>query len=133
MESISLENVIRQCGDFNRFQFIHYIFLCFLNFCSSLTGFYYVFGLARPYFRCQFPSTIWPNDDEFNPSNSTQSLLLEQFQYLTWKCEDINGTICKKFVYDHSEYGKTFTEVGNYVCRSAIDKTWLSTAYQIGT
>ncbi len=133
MEEISLENIIKQCGDFNRYQFIHYIFLSLLNFSSGITGFYYVFGLAEPYFRCQLPSNIWRNDSQYDPYNSTHKLLLEQYQYLQSKCEDINGTTCRSFVYDRSVYGRTFTEEAGYVCDNVFEKTWMSTAYQIGT
>jgi hypothetical protein len=133
MEEISLENIIKRCGDFNRYQLIHYICLSLLNFSSGVTGFYYVFGLAEPYFRCQLPSDIWPNDNKYNPYNSTHRLLLEQYQYSQSKCEDINGTICHSFVYDRSVYGRTFTEEAGYVCDNVFGKTWMSTAYQIGT
>lgn len=133
MEEISLENVIKRCGDFNRYQLIHYIFLSLLNFSSGVTGFYYVFGLAEPLFRCRFSADIWPDDNQYYTMNSTHSLLLEQFQYLPSKCEDINATKCQSFVYDRSVYGRTFTEEAGYLCGDSIKKTWLSTAYQIGT
>jgi OCT family organic cation transporter-like MFS transporter 4/5 len=132
-EEISLENIIKRCGDFNRYQLIHYIFLSLLNFSSGVTGFYYVFGLAEPYFRCQLPSDIWPDDNQYHSYNSTHSLLLEQYQYSQSKCEDINGTTCHSFVYDRSVYGRTFTEEAGYVCDNVFEKTWMSTAYQIGT
>jgi hypothetical protein len=133
MDDISLENVIKRCGDFNRFQLLHYIFLSLLNFSSGVTGFYYVFGLAEPKFRCQLPSNVWPNDDQFNSYNISHSLLLDQFQYSTSKCKDINGSTCSSFVYDRSVFGRTFTEDAGYICDDSIQKTWLSTAYQIGT
>jgi hypothetical protein len=132
-EEISLENVIRRCGDFNRFQFIHYIFLSILNFSSGVTGFYYVFGLAEPYFRCRLPSNVWPNDNEFNSYNATHQSLLNQYQYIRSTCADVNGTTCNGYVYDRSVFGRTFTEEAGYVCNDAFEKTWLSTAYQIGT
>ncbi|CAF1322385.1 unnamed protein product [Rotaria sordida] len=109
MEEVSLENVIRRCGDFNRFQLIHYIFLSFLTLSSGINGFYYVFGLAEPDFYCRLSSN-----------------------YSTSKCEDINGSTCNEFVYDRTIFGRTFTEEAGYVCSKAIKKTWLSTAYEIG-
>jgi hypothetical protein len=132
MEEVTLENVIRRCGDFNRFQFIHYIFLSVLNFSSSITGFYYVFGLAEPHFRCQLPSNVWPDDNKYVYDNATHKDLLAQYKYFPSKCE-INGTDCTSFVYDRSVFGRTFTEVGDYVCGASVKKTWLSTAHQIGT
>lgn len=133
MEEVSLENVVRRCGDFNRYQFIHFILLSILNFSSSITGFYYVFGLAEPHFRCQLPSNVWPNDNAYKSYNMTHSSLLDQFQYLPLKCEDANGTTCSSFVYDRSIFGRTFTEEGGYICSNSLKKTWLSTAHQIGT
>jgi len=133
MEDVTLENVIRRCGDFNRYQLIHYIFLSLLNFSSGITGFYYVFGLAEPYFRCKLPSDLWIDDNKYNLNNVNHSLLLNEFQYLPSKCEDINGTRCNSFVYDRSIFGLTFTEEAGYICGHSIEKTWLSTAYQIGT
>ncbi|CAF1518619.1 unnamed protein product [Rotaria sp. Silwood1] len=133
MEEVSLENVIRRCGDFNRFQLIHYIFLSLLTIGSGIAGFYYVFGLAEPDFHCRISSNIWPDNDKFHFYNTNSSLLLDQFQNSTSKCKDINGSTCNEFVYDRSIFGRTFTEEAGYVCDNAIKKTWLSTAYQIGT
>lgn len=133
MNDISLENVIRRCGDFNRYQLIHYIFLSFLNFSSGITGFYYVFALAEPSFRCQLPSNIWPNDNQFSSYNKTHDDLINEYNISNFKCEYINNTKCNSFVYDQSIYGRTFTEEAGYICDNSITKTWLSTAYQIGT
>jgi hypothetical protein len=133
VDEISLENVLRRCGDFSRYQLIHYIFLSLLNLCSGVTGFYYVFGLAEPLFRCRLPSDIWPADNQYEVANTTHSLLLESFQFLPYKCDDVDGSICYDYVYDRSVYGKTFTEEAQLVCSNDFKKTWLSTAYQIGT
>jgi hypothetical protein len=133
MEEVTLENVIRRCGDFNRFQLIHYILLSILNFSSSITGFYYVFGLAEPLFRCQLPSDVWPNDNQYKSYNITHSNLLEQYGYSPSQCETKSGVACTSFVYDRSVFGRTFTEEAGYVCTGALKKTWISTAHQIGT
>lgn len=133
MDEVSLENIIKRCGDFNRYQLIHYIFLSLLNFSSGMTGFYYVFGLAEPFFRCQLPADVWPDDNQYQSYNSTHSRFLEHFQYSQSKCEGVNGTLCDSFVYDRSVYGRTFTEEAGYLCGNSLKKTWLSTAYQIGT
>jgi len=132
MEEVSLENVIRRCGDFNRYQFLHYIFLSILNFSTSITGFYYVFGLAEPLFRCRLPSNVWPDDNQYQSYNTTHSLFLAQYQSFPSQCE-INGTRCNSFVYDRSVFGRTFTEEADYICGGNLKKTWLSTAHQIGT
>jgi hypothetical protein len=132
MDEVTIENVLRKCGDFNRFQFIHFVFLSILNYSSSITGFYYVFGLAEPLFRCKLPADVWPNDNQYLPYNLTHSNLINQYQYLPSVCT-INDTDCTSFVYDRSVFGKTFTEVGDYICDSSVKKTWLSTAHQIGT
>ncbi len=133
MDDVTLENVLRRCGDFNRYQLIHYILLSILNFSSSITGFYYVFGLAEPKFRCQLPSNVWPNDNNYQFNNISHSQLLEQFEYFPLKCSNLNGSTCNSFVYDRTVFGRTFTEEGNYICGDSIKKTWVSTAHQIGT
>jgi hypothetical protein len=129
---ISLENVLRRCGDFGRFQFIHFFFLNLITIVSGITTYYYVFGVAEPSFRCRLPSNIWPHDDQFKPINNTHQLLIETWLSSSSKCDDINGSICSDFVYDQSVFGRTFTEDANFVCRNAVKKTWLATLYQIG-
>jgi hypothetical protein len=133
MNEVSLENVIRRCGDFNRFQLIHYVFLNLLNLGSGITGFYYVFGLAEPLFRCQLPANLWPDDHQYHSPNDTHRLLVERYQSNTSHCELVNGSRCERLVYDRTVFGRTFTEEANYVCSDAMKKTWLATAYQIGT
>lgn len=131
-EENSLENIFRRCGDFHRFQLIHYICLSVLTVCSGATGFYYVFGLAEPNFRCQLPTNVWPDDHEYEPLNATYRSYIDAYQLTPLKC-DINGTTCSHFVFDRSIYGLTFTEEAQFVCNNELKKTWLSTAYQIGT
>lgn len=131
-EDSSLENILRRCGDFNRFQLIHYFFLSLLTICSGATGFYYVFGLAEPNFRCRLPSEVWPDDNEYEPSNTTYRSLIDAFQLTPLKC-DVNGTTCPSYVFDQRVYGLTFTEEAQFVCKNELKKTWLATAYQIGT
>lgn len=133
MDELTLENIIRRCGDFGRYQWLHFFFLCILNFSSGITGFYYVFGLAEPYYRCRLPSNIWPDDNQYTAINTTHQHLLDQYLMPSSKCENINGTSCHDFVYDRSVYGTTFTEEANFICSHAMKKTWLSTVYQIGT
>jgi hypothetical protein len=120
---ISLENIIRRCGDFGRYQLIHYIFLSLISISTGILGYYYVFGVAEPSFRCRLPSTIWLDDDQ---------LQVDTWLSLTSQCNDINGSICANFVYDRSVFGRTFTEDANFVCNHAVKRTWLSTVYQIG-
>jgi hypothetical protein len=133
MDEISVENVIRRCGDFGVYQWIHFVFLCILNFSNSLTGFYYVFGLAEPFFRCQLPSNVWPDDNQYKAINATQQYLLDNYLSSSSKCENINGFQCNNFVFDRSVFGRTFTEEAQLVCENELKKTWLSTIYQIGT
>jgi hypothetical protein len=131
-DKISLENVLRRCGDFGRYQLIHYIFLNLIWISAGINGYYYVFGVAEPSFRCQLPSNIWPDDDQFQSINSTHQYLIDSFILPTSKCENINGSKCIHFVYDRSVFGLTFTESSNFVCSNAVQRTWLATAYQIG-
>jgi hypothetical protein len=133
MDEISLENVIRRCGDFGLYQWIHFVFLCFLNFSSGMTGFYYVFALAEPLFRCRLPSDVWPDDNQYKAINATHQYLLDKNLLPSSKCENINGSSCNDFVFDRSVYGRTFTEEAKFVCGNALTKTWLSTIHAIGT
>ena len=133
MEEVSLENVIRRCGDFGRYQWIHFAFLCLLNFSSGMTGFYYVFGLADPDFRCRLPSDVWPNDNEYQSMNTSHQRLLDTFLTPSSKCDYANGSSCHDFVFDPSVYGRTFTAEAQFVCKNALKKTWISTVYEIGT
>lgn len=127
----SLENILRKCGDFHRFQIIHYIFLNLITLGSGITTYYYVFGVAEPSYRCRLPWNIWSDEDPYHAINVTHQNYLNQFQQ-TSKCDGINGTICQSFVYDQSIFGRTFTEEGNYICDNSLKKTWLSTMYQVG-
>jgi hypothetical protein len=128
---ISLENVLRKCGDLGRYQLINYIFLNLITLGSGITTYYYVFGVAEPSYRCQLPFNIWPYDDQYQPINITHQDLINQWQQSS-KCNDINGSICRNFIYDRSVFGRTFTEEGNYICEKSLQKTWLSTMYQVG-
>mgnify|MGYP001078279302 FL=1 len=132
-EEISLENVLRRCGDFGIYQWIHFVMLCIINFSGGMTGFYYVFGLAEPEFRCRLPEDIWPNDNQYLFANETHQQLLQTYMSLSSKCENINGSKCTNFVFDRSVYGLTFTEEASFVCDDALKKTWLNTAHAIGT
>ncbi len=132
MEEISLENVLRRCGDFGRYQLIHYIFLNLICIGTGINAFFYVFGVAEPAFRCQLPSNIWSDKDQFEFINDTHQLLVDTWISSTSKCDGINGSKCADFVYDRSVFGRTFTEDSNFVCDNAVKRTWLSTAYQIG-
>ena len=116
---ISLETVLRQCGDLHRYQFIHYIFLTLITIGSGITTYYYVFGVAEPLYWCRLPR------------NSTHQDLIDRYQS-TGKCEDSNGSICQNFLYDRSVFGRTFTEEGDFICGKSLTKTWLSTMYQVG-
>ena len=111
---ISLENVLKQCGDFGRYQWIHYLFLNLIAIVSGIATYYYVFGVAEPLFSCQ----------QADHANTTL--------YPASKCLDTKGLTCINFTYDRSVFGRTFTEDANFVCDRAVMKTWLSTSYQIG-
>lgn len=128
---ISLENVLRRCGDLGAFQWIHFIFLNLITLGSGITTYYYVFGVAEPSYRCQLPEHLWPNDHQYNFINLTHLNLWNERQNGSI-CNDFYGSTCRKFVYDRKTFGRTFTETGNYICQNALKKTWLSTMYQVG-
>jgi hypothetical protein len=128
---ISLESILRKCGDLHRYQIIHYIFLNLITLGSGITTYYYVFGVAEPSYRCRLPLNQWPYEDQYQPFNGTHQYLINQYQTES-KCVDINGSTCMNFVYDRSVFGRTFTEEGDYICQKSLKKTWLSTLYQVG-
>lgn len=129
---VTLENVLRKCGDLGRYQLIHFIFLNFIAAATGMNAFYYVFGVAEPLFRCRLPSNILADDDRFELMNSTHQVLIDTWLSSKSRCELMNGSMCTDFVYDRSVFGRTLTEDGQYVCRNAMKRTWLSTVYQIG-
>lgn len=133
VEVVSVENVLRRCGDFGRYQLIHYTFLNLICIGAGISSFYYVFGVAEPSFRCRLPSNIWSDNDQFEFINSTHQRLVDIWISSTTKCNSINESKCTDFVYDRSVFGRTFTEYGNFVCDNAVKRTWLSTAFQIGS
>ena len=128
---VSLENVLRRCGDFGRFQFLHYAFMSLFSVATGITTYYYVFGAAEPLFRCRLPSSIWPYEDKFEPINDTHRDLIEEWSSKS-SCYDYNKSLCTDFVYDCSVFGRTFTEDANFICDKAVERTWLSTSYQAG-
>lgn len=130
-KSVSLENVLKNCGDFSRFQFLHYIFLNLITIGSGITTYYYVFGVAEPSFRCRLPSWLWESEDYFQKINQTHQNILDAWQPKS-KCSNYNQSFCHEFVYDRSVFGYTFTEESNFVCDYAVKRTWLSTLYQVG-
>ncbi|CAF0940829.1 unnamed protein product [Rotaria sp. Silwood1] len=129
---ISLENVLKRCGDFRRYQWIHYIFLNLIAISTSLNAYYYVFGVAEPPFRCRLPLTTSSDEDQFQSINMTHQLFIDNRQSSTTCCETINRTTCTDFMYDRSVFGKTFTEEANLICTHAVKRTWLATVLQIG-
>lgn len=130
-KEISLENVLRRCGDLGKFQWLHYCFLNLITIGVGITSFYYVFGGAQPSFRCQLPIDVWPNDNQYRSNNEIYQALINQWTQSNL-CKFKNDTTCDRIVYDRSVFGQTFTEDGNYVCSRALKKTWLSTMYQVG-
>jgi len=132
IDKISLENVIRRCGDFGRYQLIHYIFLNLICMGGGINAFYYIFGVAEPSFRCRLPLNLWSDEDQFQSVNDTHRLLIDTWISSISKCDSFNGSKCTDFVYDRSVFGRTLTEDANFVCIKAVKRTWLATAFQIG-
>jgi hypothetical protein len=130
---ITLEQVLKQCGDFSRYQLIHYLFLNLITIISGIATYYYMFGVAEPMFRCQSPSSTWPTHAyRFDSINTTHQPLVSTELLSSSNCNDKNGLICTDFIYDRSVFGRTFTEDANFVCGRSMKKTWLSTFYQLG-
>lgn len=130
---MTLENVLRSCGSFGRFHWIHYFFLNCIAIGSGLNAFYYVFGVAEPRFRCRLHQDIWNDEDFFHPINSTHELLINGWISSVSSCITNNTSKCSDFVFDRSVFGKTFIEESKFVCDAAVKATWLSTLAHIGT
>lgn len=143
--NVSLENVLHRCGGLGRFQLIHYFFLNLLEICAGLVGFYYVYGAAEPEHRCRLPTSIWPDDHQYNPVNSTYVSLLKRYIPLDddkkWnQCQMYSSAVLSNrtlidcpngWIFDRSVYGFTFTEEANFICHSKSNRSWLSTMVQL--
>jgi MFS family permease len=144
--TVSLDSVLRKCGDLGRFQLIHYFFINLIAMSAGIMGFYYVFGAAEPNHRCRLPENIWPNDIHYNPINKTHEMYLHNYipktkDGKTWEScirdttGRLNDTLVKcpnGWAYDRSIFGYTFTEEANFVCDRAEEKSWLATMMQCG-
>jgi hypothetical protein len=140
--SVSLDDVLRRCGGFNRFQWFHYLFLNIIQFFTGMVSLYYVYGAAEPEHRCRLPSQFWPNDNQFNPTNTQHKAHLHQYIPMKngkWdQCHLWNSTSSDKslidcsngWVFDRSIFGFTFTEEASLVCDAAPKKSWLATLVQ---
>ncbi|CAF1266199.1 unnamed protein product [Adineta steineri] len=141
---ISLDNILRKCGDFGRFQILHYIFMNWISMSFGIISFYYVFGAAEPDHRCRLPNNIWLDDTQYNPINHTHELYINNYipktkdgktweKCIVYKIENQTNTLinCPNgWIYDRSIFGYTFTEEANFVCQNKSHKSWLATALQ---
>ncbi|CAF1574288.1 unnamed protein product [Rotaria sordida] len=142
----SLDSILRKCGDFGRFQLIHYFFINFISMSSAIASFYYVFAVATPDHRCRLPTNIWPNDTQYYPMNRTHEILINRYipktkdgkkweQCVLYATQALNDTLinCPNgWVYDRSIFGYTFTEEANLVCGSKPKQSWIATLMQTG-
>ena len=138
----SFEHVLRRCGDFGRFQCLHFFFINLIAMSCGIVSFYYVFAAAEPNHRCRLPPDLWPNDTSYEAISTTHELHLNQsIRRLTegghWeRCFQMaNQTVtpCRHgWVYDRSIFGYTFTEEANLVCEQKAKKSWLATSMQCG-
>ncbi|CAF0780196.1 unnamed protein product [Adineta ricciae] len=143
---ISLDSILKKCGDLNRFHVIHYFFINLISMSSAVVGFYYVFGAAEPEHRCRLPASVWPDDTQYYPINRTHETMINAYIPKTkdgtaWeKCvryasANPNDTLisCPNgWAYDRSIFGYTFTEEANLVCSREPLKSWLATLMQCG-
>ncbi|CAF3868638.1 unnamed protein product [Rotaria sp. Silwood1] len=139
-KNVTVDSVLKQCGDFGRFQWFHYFFLNLLQISAGAVAFYYVYGAAEPEHRCRLPSSILQNDNQYNPVNSTLKSLIDKYIPISngkWdKCHiwDSNRRLvdCPNgWVFDRHIYGFTFTEEAYLVCHTKGKKSWISTVMHI--
>jgi len=142
--AISFDNILRKCGDFGRFQLIHYFFMNWIAMSFGIISFYYVFGAAEPDHRCRLPDNVWPNDTQYNPINETHEIYINNYipkakdgnkweQCVRYTTNNMNGTLvnCPNgWTYDRSIFGYTFTEEADFVCENKSQKSWLATSMQ---
>ncbi|UJR09610.1 hypothetical protein I4U23_013845 [Adineta vaga] len=140
----SLDDILRKCGDFGRFQWIHYFFMNWIAMSFGIVSFYYIFGAAEPDHRCRLPEHIWPNDTQYNPMNSMHEMYINMYipksssgqkweKCVQYSTDMINHTLerCSNgWVYDRSIFGYTFTEEANFVCENQARKSWLAVVIQ---
>ncbi|CAF3412298.1 unnamed protein product [Rotaria socialis] len=144
-KSVSLDGLIRLCGDLGPFQFIHFFFINLISMSAGMVAFYYVYGAAEPKHRCQLSPSVWPNDVHYWPINQTHEFYINAYipkeKDGIWnKCmrstmKDRNSTLlnCPNgWAYDRSVFGYTFTEEANLVCYHTPKKSWVSTLMQTG-
>ncbi|CAF1258517.1 unnamed protein product [Didymodactylos carnosus] len=138
--TITLDYVIQQCGDLNRFQLLHYFFLNLLTASAGIVAYYYVYGAAEPDHRCRLPYNIWPND-QYKTINYTHEQLIGSWVSNDDKCliyanlnltDKIDCGTSNGWVYDRSTYGFTFTEEADMVCKSRTKRSTLATMMQSG-
>ena len=138
----SFDDVLRRCGDFHRFQWIHYFFLNMIQLSAGIVSLYYVFGAAEPEHRCRLPSQLWPSDNQFNPNNSQYQTALRLYVPIEkgkwdechlWNSTDANSSLidCSNgWKFDRSVFGFTFTEEASLVCHAKPKRSWLATLVQ---
>ena len=109
---------------------------------SGLVSFYYVYGAAEPEHRCRLPVAVWPNDNQFNPTDTEYVNLLHRYipiennkwdQCHLWNLTNDNTSLvdCSNgWVFDRNVFGLTFTEEASLVCRDKAKKSWLATLVQ---
>lgn len=140
----SLDDVLHRCGGLGRFQWFQYCILSLVHISAGLAAYYYVYGAAEPDHRCRLPSSIWPNDNQYSPINSTHESLLHLFipqKNGKWdQCHLFDSTSMNKtlgecsngWVFDRDVFGYTFTEEMVLVCQTKPKKSLLSTLVQAG-
>ncbi|CAF2033598.1 unnamed protein product [Rotaria magnacalcarata] len=144
-KSISLDGLIRLCGDLGPFQFIHFFFINLISMSAGMVAFYYVYGAAEPKHRCQLSPSVWPNDVHYLPINQTHEFYINAYipkekdgiwnKCMRYTMKDKNSTLlnCPNgWAYDRSVFGYTFTEEANLVCYHEPKKSWMSTLMQTG-
>lgn len=141
---ISLDDVLRRCGDFNRFQWIHYIFLNLIEASAGIVALYYVYGAGEGEHRCRLPSDIWLNDNTYNPlEGSEYGNVVRRYipqennkwdQCHLYSSGKLNLSLIEcpnGWVFNRNVFGLTFVEESSLVCGNKWQKSWLSTLVQL--
>ncbi|CAF4573133.1 unnamed protein product [Rotaria sp. Silwood1] len=124
--NITFERVMKECGSFGRYQYIHFFFIVFFPIATGINNFYYVFGAAETPYECIIPNNTH-HGFYIEVASSQCFYIIKNDQNIT------NGTYpCTNWKYDRRLFGKTFSEEANFICQHSIHRSLLAIMLQVG-
>ncbi|CAF4140672.1 unnamed protein product, partial [Rotaria sp. Silwood2] len=124
-KNITFERVIKECGSFGRYQYIHFFFITFFPIATGIYNFYYVFGAAETPYECYVANDTHQGFNiEVLPSQCYYKIDYPNKTTVTY--------LCTNWKYDRSRFGETFSEEANFICHRSIHRSSLAIMFQIG-